>query len=161
MPDDIDIRIDGRANIAKQFDRMNHALNRLPFAAAQEIVDPALAEAAKIPRKEARIRGRGFEDQTGRLRRSVKVQRRRRHGRRFVNVVAGGRGARQALLIEEGTTTRFKRSGAFAGSIENRRFVVEAADEKKDDLLRSVLQYGRARINNLARTARKGTGLKK
>lgn len=161
MPDQLDITIDGRRNIAHQFDRLNHAINRLPYAVAVEIVDGGLAEAAKVPRKEARRKNRGFEDQTGRLRRSVKIQRRRLRGRRFVNIVAGGKGARQALIIDEGTGPRFKRSGAYAGRIRNRRFLVEAADERATDMTRVLVRYGRNRINMVARTARRGTGLRK
>lgn len=161
MPDQLDIRIDGRLNVARQFDRLNHAINRLPYAVAVEIVDGGLAEAAKVPRREARRKNRGFVDQTGRLRRSVKVQRRRIRGRRFVNIVAGGKGARQALVIDEGTGPRFKRTGAYTGRVRNRRFLVEAAEEKASDMTRVLVRHGRTRINQAARTARRGTGLRK
>lgn len=161
MPDQLDIRIDGRQNIARQFDKLNHAINRLPYATAVEIVDGGLAEAAKVPQKEARRKNRGFVDKSGRLRKSVKVQRLRRGNRRFVNVVAGGKGARQALIIDEGTGPRFRRSGGYTGRIRNRRFLVEAAEEKAADMTRVVVRYGRARLNRVARTARRGTGLKK
>lgn len=74
-----------------------------------EVADDSLAAAAAVAVRAARVKGFGFRDRSGRLRRSVRVRRRRAvdsHGqsRRYADIVAGGRkGSRHAPLVELGT----------------------------------------------------------
>ena len=183
----LEVRVDGNTNIVRQFNKLDHALNRLDWATATEIVDKALRGASNIPVAKAKSGSRGFFDRTGRLRASIKVQKVRKYGRNHWNIIAGGPSAPHAHLIEEGTAYRFRgrtrainralagRPSKFGrivekrselrlenrGRVEARHFLSGAVEENQREMLNFVIQYGRSRLAKMARTARRGTGLKK
>lgn len=184
----LEIRVDGNSNVIRQFNKLDHALNRLDWATATEIVDKALKGAAAIPVREAKAGsgGRGFRDKTGRLRQSIKVQKVRKYGRNHWNIIAGGASAPHAHLIERGTDYRFaartrqinriragrkSKFGTFdrlerkhvtsRGRVEGRDFLSGAVEENRREMLNFVVGYGRSRLAQMARKARRGTGLKK
>lgn len=182
----LDIRVDGNSNIVRQFNKLDHALNRLDWATATEIVDKAIRGAAKIPVATAKSGSRAFQDRTGRLRQSIRVQKVRKYGRNHWNIIAGGPSAPHAHLIERGTDYRFGsrsrrinrvragRRNKFGflegadqlnltsrGRVRARNFLTGSVEENRREMLNFVIQYGRSRLAAMARTARRGTGLKK
>ena len=91
------------------FEEMDEALRNFGPGFAARLMGPALAAGARVVRKRARIRGFGFTDRTGRLRKSIRVGRfgadygGRKYRSGAARVVIGGvRGARQGHLIERG-----------------------------------------------------------
>lgn len=90
------------------FEEMHEALRQFGPGVAARLMGPALAAAARVVRRRARTRNFGFTDRTGQLRRSIRVGRfpapygGRRYRSGVARVIAGGRGARQAHLVERG-----------------------------------------------------------
>lgn len=150
-------------------DAIHGPLRKVPFAMRAVAIDEAIFKAADIPVNIARRKNRGFVDRTGRLRRSVKKQSRTFSGgdsqgfpllRKFTNIIAGGVGARQAIIIDQGTKPRFA-SGKYRGIVKARDFVSKALEESAPQMHSVVLQYARAKLDAVANFARKGSKLTK
>lgn len=172
----ISITLDNSANIVRKMDQVAHALNRLDYGIKVKIVDDAIKEAAKIPVRVAKQRNRKFIDRTGRLRRTIRVVTKRKYGRKFHNIEAGGvRGVGHAFWLEEGTGLRVANHYRFGtplrrrrislqddyGKIGARKFISSAIQESRRGMLNVMVKFSRSRLAEATRLARRTTGLKK
>lgn len=89
------------------------AIIALGGEAGQAYFVGVLSDIARVPRRLARQRNYGFTDRTGRLRKTIRQRQRtlrsapsvlfgERYRQKLVSIYAGGRGARQAYLVEAG-----------------------------------------------------------
>ena len=111
---EIQIRTSDSEELIRKIERV------LPGLVARRVIGDGMLAAAKAARDSARQTG-AFTDRTGRLRRSIRASRRSVKayssvGRTLTTIAggaaqlrAGGRGARQAHLIESGTVKARKR----------------------------------------------------
>lgn len=77
---------------------------------SEKVFREAVSRAAPVIAREAK-RSTLFRDLTGRLRRSVRIQRRKTDAGDFVNIVAGGPLAPHAHFVEFGTRDRYTKHG--------------------------------------------------
>ena len=134
------------------FEELHEALRQFGPGVAARLMGPALAAAARVVRKRARGRNFVFTDRTGRLRRSIRVGRfgadygGRKYRSGAARVISGGRGARQAHLIERGQPGTPK-ARPYRGGPQNaapRPFITEAQ-------LQTIPAQERAVADNLRR----------
>lgn len=128
-PAEIRLEVNGHDDArltAQAVESIAHGIHRLPFAMRAAITDQGIAQAAGIIVRRARTPNLRFTDRTGRLRKSIRVQ--KIYGayngvpRLYTNVIAGGtRGSHQAFIIEEGTENRFAGAGRRTRARSNRR----------------------------------------
>ena len=101
MADRFNITVEG-------FDELQGTLRALGPSFQSRVFGPALGAMAAVVRRVARQGGYGFTDQSGRLRSTIRSRRiSARYGSRVYRagraaVFAGGAGAQQAFLVEEG-----------------------------------------------------------
>ena len=125
---------------------------RSPRAQAR-FVGPGLLAGARVVRKRAAVRGFGFTDRSGRLRATIRARRvysGSRRGRGSVvaaaGVLAGGRGARQAFLVERGT--RFARPHRYL-----RRALIAAQGDARAAMMANLRARWPAFAGSIARRA--------
>jgi len=92
------------------FRQVERAIRDLPGKVPGRLAQEGLLAAGKVIQAQARTPNFRFQDQTGRLRRTIKTRRasgrtrgRKGRGQPYAEVVIGGPGARQGHLIEVGS----------------------------------------------------------
>ena len=145
MADRFNISIEG-------LDELQGTLRELGPSFQSRVYGPALGAMAAVVRKRARIGGFGFADRTGTLRSTIRSRRiSARYGSRTYRtgraaVFAGGPGARQAFLVEEGHDGE-------RGPARPHRFLTRALIQTQGEQLQAFTQRARLGFRNAVQRA--------
>ena len=145
MADRFNISIEG-------LDELQGALRELGPSFQSRVYGPALGAMAAVVRKRARIPNFGFTDLSGRLRGTIRSERiPARYGARVyrsgrAQVVAGGKGARQPFLVEEG-------HGGERGPARPHRFLTRALVQTQNEQLDAFTAVAGQRFRNAVQRA--------
>ena len=145
MPDRFNITVEG-------FDELQGTLRALGPSFQSRVFGPALGAMAAVVRRVARQGGYGFTDQSGRLRSTIRSRRiSARYGARVYRagraaVFAGGAGAQQAFLVEEGHEGQ-------RGPASPHRFLSRALLQTQDEQFAAFAQTAGQRFRNAVQRA--------